>query len=81
MALPIMFLHQANLTRTTYYRTAAIFSVGIICIVVALCRCITIGTRMSVNTPTLPWIAIWEMIEGGIGTAPGPLKVQVMSNY
>jgi hypothetical protein len=23
---------------------------------------------MSVNTPTLPWILIWEMIEGGIGT-------------
>ncbi|KAE8550351.1 hypothetical protein EYB25_006577 [Talaromyces marneffei] len=73
MALPIMFLHQANLTRTTYYRTAAIFSVGVICIVVALVRGITIGTRLSVNTPTLPWILIWEMIEGGIAVIVGCL--------
>lgn len=70
MALPIIVLRQANLSRPTYYRTAGIFSVGIICIVVALARGITIGSRVEVNTPTLPWILIWEMIEGGIGTEP-----------
>lgn len=68
MALPIIVLRQANLSRPTYYRTAGIFSVGIICIVVALARGITIGSRVEVDTPTLPWILIWEMIEGGIGT-------------
>ncbi|EED16080.1 conserved hypothetical protein [Talaromyces stipitatus ATCC 10500] len=70
MALPIMFLHQSwvGLPTGTYRRTAAIFSVGIICIVTSLARGITIGTRMKVDTPTFPWIVIWEMIEGGIGT-------------
>ncbi|KAF3406342.1 hypothetical protein DPV78_000029 [Talaromyces pinophilus] len=73
MALPIIVLRQANLARPTYYRTAGIFSVGIICIVVALSRGITIGTRVKVNTPTLPWILIWEMIEGGIAVIVGCL--------
>ncbi|OKL56972.1 hypothetical protein UA08_07785 [Talaromyces atroroseus] len=66
MALPILFLYKARLTRTTYLRTAGIFSVGAVCIITAICRGFTIGTRMWVDTPTLPWIAIWEMIEGGI---------------
>lgn len=70
MALPVIVIRQANLARKAYYRSAGIFSVGIICIVVALARGITIGTRMSVNTPTLPWILIWQMIEGGIGIRP-----------
>jgi hypothetical protein len=68
MTLPIMFLHRARLTRSMYLRTAGIFSVGIVCIITAICRGITIGTRMTVNTPTFPWIAVWEMVEGGIGS-------------
>lgn len=66
MALPVAYLRQAQLGRKKYLQTAGIFSVGLICIVVAICRGGTIGSRMRVNMPTFPWVAIWQMIEGGI---------------
>lgn len=67
MALPITFVHRVTfLDRKLLIRTMGIFSVGIVCIIIALCRGITIGISESWGTPTFPWIVLWEMIEGGI---------------
>jgi hypothetical protein len=54
--------------RKTKVGVICIFSVGIICVVVAVARIITASIDASSYTqPAVPWLALWGLIEGGIG--------------
>ncbi|KAK5119979.1 hypothetical protein LTR85_007055 [Meristemomyces frigidus] len=66
MILPIRLLW--NLRVPTYERLGivATFAVGSLCIIAAIVRVISIGSKAGDSTPSSSWLALWAMIEGAI---------------
>ncbi|EQL31216.1 hypothetical protein BDFG_06391 [Blastomyces dermatitidis ATCC 26199] len=74
MALPVKLLWSLRLPFIQKASLGALFSVGIICIVMATIRVVQIGTKAENNsTPSSSWLAFWGILEAGIAVIIGCL--------
>ena len=65
MALPLRLLWNLQINRQQKTALAAIFSLGFIIIIFAIVR--VVETSASIHHVDPVWLALWSMIEAGIG--------------
>jgi hypothetical protein len=68
MILPLKFIWNLQVRRAEKIGIAATFAFASLCIIAALVRVISVGSRSGVSTPSSSWLALWAMVEGAIGT-------------
>lgn len=70
MVLPIRVIWNLRLPLSQRISIGGIFSVGILCIVMACVRVAQIGEKSNSNsTPSSSWLALWGIAESGLGTS------------
>jgi hypothetical protein len=68
MLLPLKLIWILRLPLSQKFAIGTLFSIGIICVVMAIVRTVQIGSQAkSDSTPSSSWLAFWGMIEAGIG--------------
>ena len=72
MALPLRLLWNLQINRQQKTALAAIFSLGFIIIIFAIVR--VIETSASIHHVDPVWLALWSMIEAGIGMTYSNVK-------
>ena len=71
MILPLRVIWSLHLPMAQKLSLAAVFSIGVICIIIATVRVVSLGEGSGDNsTPSSSWLAFWGMIESGIGLFP-----------
>ena len=69
MILPLKLIWNLQVSRPQKLGIGATFAFASLCIVAALVRVISVGSRSGVSTPSSSWLELWAMIEGAIGTS------------
>ncbi|CRG88435.1 hypothetical protein PISL3812_05465 [Talaromyces islandicus] len=76
MLLPLKLIWILRLPLSQKFAIGTLFSIGIICVVMAIVRTVQIGSQAkSDSTPSSSWLAFWGMIEAGIAVVIGTLPV------
>ncbi|KAH8694267.1 hypothetical protein BGW36DRAFT_384622 [Talaromyces proteolyticus] len=76
MLLPIKLIWALRLPLGQKFAIGGLFSIGIICVVMAVVRTVQIGSQAKSNsTPSSSWLSFWAMIEAGIAVVIGTLPV------
>jgi hypothetical protein len=75
MVLPLYLIWNLQLPRNQKLGICGIFCVAIIGIVIAIIRVVNIGVKSGNNsTPSSSWLALWGIVETGIGTSSSILS-------
>ena len=68
MVLPIGLIWNLKMPTSKKLGIAALFGIGFICIAMAIVRVVQIGVKANNNsTPSSSWLALWAIVETGIG--------------
>jgi hypothetical protein len=67
MALPMRLLWNLRITRAEKISVACIFGVGVICMIFAIIRIISISEKAETGQASPTWLALWAVIEDSVG--------------
>jgi hypothetical protein len=82
MILPIRIIWNLHMPLAQRISIGGIFSVGIICIVMACIRVIQIGVKSGgASTPSSSWLALWGITEASMGMSPLSTDIPSGSYY
>ncbi|KAK2768273.1 hypothetical protein FQN54_000126 [Arachnomyces sp. PD_36] len=74
MILPIRVIWNLHMPLSQRISIGGIFSVGVLCIVMACVRVVQIGVKSNSNsTPSSSWLALWGITEAGLAVIIGCL--------
>lgn len=68
MILPLKLAWTVQLPLKQKLSIGGVFCVGIICVIVAIVRVVQVSLAAKKDAPTIPWLAIWGVIEREIRT-------------
>ncbi|KAH0565992.1 hypothetical protein GP486_000603 [Trichoglossum hirsutum] len=67
MALPMRLLWNLRITAAEKISVACIFGVGVICMIFAVIRIISISEKAETGQASPTWLALWAVIEDSVG--------------
>lgn len=67
MILPIRLVWNLRVSIQEKIGIVATLGMASLCILVAMVRVISVGSRSGVSTPSSSWLALWGMVEGAMG--------------
>lgn len=67
MILPLRLVWNLRVSKPEKLGIIATLTMASLCVLTALARVISVGTRSGVSTPSSSWLALWGMIEGAMG--------------
>ncbi|KAH0544804.1 hypothetical protein FGG08_001033 [Glutinoglossum americanum] len=67
MALPMRLLWNLRISRAEKISVACIFGVGVICMIFATIRVISISQKAETGQASPTWLALWAVIEDSVG--------------
>jgi hypothetical protein len=68
MLLPIKLIWNLQMPRAQKISVGALFGTGLICILFATIRVVSIGSKAGKNKqPNTSWLALWAVVECSIG--------------
>ena len=67
MALPMRLLVNLRISRAEKISVACIFGVGVICMIFATIRVISISEKAATGQASPTWLALWAVIEDSVG--------------
>lgn len=68
MILPLRLVWNLRVSPQEKAGIIATFGVASLCVIAAMLRVISVGSKSGISTPSSSWLALWGMIEGCIGT-------------
>ncbi|OJD25396.1 hypothetical protein ACJ73_03232 [Blastomyces percursus] len=63
MILPVRLIFNLRISRARKFAAAAMFSVGVLCMITSIIRLVQIGSKTGVQNPNVQWISLWGSIE------------------
>ncbi|KKZ60808.1 hypothetical protein EMCG_04494 [[Emmonsia] crescens] len=67
MILPLRLILNLHISRARKIAAAAMFSVGVLCMIAAVIRLVQIGFKTGVTNPNVQWISLWGSLEATTG--------------
>ncbi|KLJ11062.1 hypothetical protein EMPG_13641 [Blastomyces silverae] len=63
MILPVRLILNLRISRARKLAAAALFSVGVLCMIASIIRLVQIGSKTGVHNPNVQWISLWGSVE------------------
>ncbi|PGH02044.1 hypothetical protein GX51_04856 [Blastomyces parvus] len=63
MILPVRLILNLRISRARKIAAAALFSVGVLCMIASIIRLVQIGSKTGVHNPNVQWISLWGSVE------------------
>jgi hypothetical protein len=70
MAIPIRLLWNLRITATEKAGLCLVFAVGILTMIVAIIRVVSLDSGISDGQVNTSWLILWAAIEGAVGMFP-----------
>lgn len=68
MAIPLRVLFTLRISLVEKFSIAVIFMVGVVTMVCAIVRCVSLNSSVKGGQVSTTWLMLWAAIEGLVGT-------------